>query len=102
MRWLVFPALVLAVAACHKSSPAPAASQPASPAKPATGAAPTASAPAAPTPAPAEPAAPALAVGSEAPDFALPGTDGKVHKLSDDRGKRAVVLAWYPKAFTGG
>jgi thioredoxin-dependent peroxiredoxin len=42
-----------------------------------------------------------LKAGDTAPDFSLPGTDGKVHKLSDLRGK-AVVLAWYPKAFTGG
>jgi thioredoxin-dependent peroxiredoxin len=42
-----------------------------------------------------------LKPGDKAPDFSLPGTDGKVHKLSDYRGK-TVVLAWYPKAFTGG
>ena len=36
-----------------------------------------------------------------APDFSLPGTDGKTHKLSDYKGK-TVVLAWFPKAFTGG
>ena len=52
------------------------------------------------------PAAPAqysadLKVGDVAPDFALMGSDGKVHKLSDYRGK-TVVLAWFPKAFTGG
>jgi peroxiredoxin Q/BCP len=43
----------------------------------------------------------ALNVGDKAPDFTLPGTDGKTHTLSDYRG-REVVLAWYPKAFTGG
>jgi peroxiredoxin Q/BCP len=42
-----------------------------------------------------------LKVGDPAPPFALPGSDGKVHKLSDYRGK-TVVLAWFPKAFTGG
>lgn len=49
------------------------------------------------------PAAPAaeLKVGDKAPDFSLPGTDGKTHKLADYRGK-TVVLAWYPAAFTGG
>ncbi len=42
-----------------------------------------------------------LKVGDTAPPFALQGSDGKVHKLSDYRGK-TVVLAWFPKAFTGG
>ena len=42
-----------------------------------------------------------LKVGDQAPDFALQGSDGKVHKLSDYKGKH-VVLAWFPKAFTGG
>lgn len=42
-----------------------------------------------------------LKVGDKAPDFALPGSDGKIHKLSDSKGK-TVVLAWFPKAFTGG
>lgn len=42
-----------------------------------------------------------LKVGDKAPDFALPGSDGKIHKLSDYKGK-TVVLAWFPKAFTGG
>jgi peroxiredoxin len=42
-----------------------------------------------------------LKVGDPAPAFALQGSDGKVHKLSDYKGK-TVVLAWFPKAFTGG
>jgi peroxiredoxin len=42
-----------------------------------------------------------LKAGDTAPDFALPGSDGKVHRLSDYKGK-TVVLAWFPKAFTGG
>ena len=42
-----------------------------------------------------------LKVGDMAPDFALQGSDGKVHKLADYKG-RTVVLAWFPKAFTGG
>src|SRR3954468_20650301 len=43
-----------------------------------------------------------LKVGDQAPDFSLQGTDGKTHKLSEDKGKEAVVLAWFPKAFTQG
>jgi peroxiredoxin Q/BCP len=43
-----------------------------------------------------------LKVGDKAPDFTLKGTDGKTHKLSDYKGKQPVVLAWYPKALTGG
>lgn len=43
-----------------------------------------------------------LKVGDMAPDFTLPGTDGKTHKLSDFRGKQAVVVAWFPRAFTQG
>ncbi len=42
-----------------------------------------------------------LKVGDAAPDFSLAGSDGKTHKLSGLKGK-AVVLAWFPKAFTGG
>jgi peroxiredoxin Q/BCP len=42
-----------------------------------------------------------LKVGDPAPNFALVGSDGKTHRLSDYKG-RAVVLAWFPKAFTGG
>jgi peroxiredoxin Q/BCP len=41
-------------------------------------------------------------VGDMAPDFSLQGSDGKTHKLSDYRGKQAVVIAWFPKAFTQG
>ena len=43
-----------------------------------------------------------LKVGDEAPAFNLPGSDGKSHRLADYKGKSAVVLAWFPKAFTGG
>jgi peroxiredoxin Q/BCP len=49
-------------------------------------------------------AAPAvtLKVGDPAPAFSMMGSDGKVHALKDYAGKQAVVLAWFPKAFTGG
>ena len=40
--------------------------------------------------------------GGDAPQFSLPGSDGGAHALADHLGKRAVVLAWFPKAFTGG
>ncbi len=40
--------------------------------------------------------------GDEAPVFSLPGSDGVVHRLADFKGKKAVVVAWFPKAFTGG
>tara|TARA_R110002096_G_scaffold219289_3_gene407570 strand:- start:886 stop:1089 length:204 start_codon:yes stop_codon:yes gene_type:complete len=43
-----------------------------------------------------------LAVGDKAPGFSLEGSDGKTYKLSDFKDKQAVVVAWYPKAFTGG
>jgi thioredoxin-dependent peroxiredoxin len=43
-----------------------------------------------------------LRPGDPAPDFELPGSDGKTYKLSDFKGKKPVVLAWFPKAFTGG
>ena len=39
--------------------------------------------------------------GDQAPDFALAGSDGKVHKLSDYKGQ-VVIVAWFPRAFTGG
>ena len=42
-----------------------------------------------------------LKVGDPAPDFTLPGSDGKTYSLSQLKGKH-VVLAWFPKAFTAG
>jgi cytochrome oxidase Cu insertion factor (SCO1/SenC/PrrC family) len=43
-----------------------------------------------------------LKVGDTAPDFTLTDTTGKAVKLSDFRGKKSVVLAFYVLAFTGG
>jgi len=43
-----------------------------------------------------------LKVGDMAPDFTLPATDGKKVTLSEFRGKKNVVLAFFPAAFTGG
>jgi thioredoxin-dependent peroxiredoxin len=51
----------------------------------------------------AEPApAVELKVGDKAPNFKLQGSDGKTYSLSDFVGKKAVVLAWFPAAFTKG
>ena len=43
-----------------------------------------------------------LKVGDTAPDFTLNDTEGQPVKLSDLRGKKNVVLAFYVLAFTGG
>ena len=43
-----------------------------------------------------------LAVGDPAPDFKLMASDGKTYRLSDFKGKKAVVIAWFPRAFTSG
>ena len=43
-----------------------------------------------------------LQVGDMAPDFTLQASDGETYKLVDFRGKQAVVIAWYPRAFTRG
>jgi len=53
---------------------------------------------------PAQPTPPKthLKVGQPAPDFTLPDTAGKPVKLSDFKGKKNVVLAFYVLAFTGG
>ena len=40
--------------------------------------------------------------GDAAPDFALLASDGVTYRLSDFRGRKPVVIAWFPKAFTGG
>lgn len=44
----------------------------------------------------------ALEVGELAPDFELPGSDGQTYRLSDYRDRQAVVLAWFPRAYTSG
>jgi len=43
-----------------------------------------------------------LKVGEPAPDFTLPSTTGEKVRLSDFKGKKNVVLAFYVLAFTGG
>jgi peroxiredoxin Q/BCP len=44
----------------------------------------------------------ALAPGVKAPGFTLLGSDGREYRLTDFVGKRGLVLAWFPKAFTSG
>jgi cytochrome oxidase Cu insertion factor (SCO1/SenC/PrrC family) len=87
-------ALVFALAACTSAQEAPRTpAQTASPQPTAT-----------PQQRPAQPQAPKthLKVGDLAPDFTLPDTKGQPVKLSDFRGKKNVVLAFYVLAFTGG
>lgn len=43
-----------------------------------------------------------LEVGDTAPGFELPGSDDETYTLEDFRDKQVVVIAWFPKAFTGG
>lgn len=91
-------ALALALAACGSGEPTAQTAQAAdNTASTAAQVQPTQAAPAPPA---AEPSGP-LAVGSMAPDFELPGSDGSTHRLSDYAGQH-VVLAFFPKAFTGG
>lgn len=41
-------------------------------------------------------------VGEAAPDFEVLGSDGNTYTLSQFKGKSPVVIAFFPKAFTGG
>lgn len=43
-----------------------------------------------------------LKIGDAAPDFTLPSTTGQPFKLADHIGKKTVVVAFFPMAFTGG
>lgn len=51
---------------------------------------------------PAAPMSATLKVGDTAPDFTLPSTEGKKVTLAEFHGKKTVVLAFFPAAFTGG
>jgi len=44
----------------------------------------------------------ALEEGDKAPDFSLQASDGKTYSLSQFLGEKPVVIAFFPKAFTGG
>lgn len=43
-----------------------------------------------------------VATGDDAPDWEMVGSDGKTYSSDQFKGKQAYVIAWYPKAFTGG
>ncbi len=43
-----------------------------------------------------------VSVGDAVPAFELTGSDGKTYTNKQFEGKKAIVIAWYPKAFTGG
>lgn len=43
-----------------------------------------------------------LKVGDMAPNFKLQASDGQTYSLADFKGKKAVVVAWFPAAFTRG
>ena len=92
IRKLTPAALALALAACASAQEAPK-----TPAQ-------TTQQPAATPQRQQQPAAPKthLKAGDPAPDFTLPDTKGQPVKLSDFRGKKNVVLAFYVLAFTGG
>jgi cytochrome oxidase Cu insertion factor (SCO1/SenC/PrrC family) len=94
--------LTLCGAACQKAGEAPAGANTASTANNANAANTSGGAQAGA--APQQPSAPVthLKVGDRAPDFELTDTEGQPVKLSDFRGKKNVVLAFYVLAFTGG
>lgn len=50
----------------------------------------------------ATPARAEVAVGDDAPAFELKGSDGKTYSRDQFKDKQVVVIAWFPKAFTGG
>ena len=55
-----------------------------------------------PTPTPTPAVVYPVNAGDAAPDFTLEGTDGKTYTLSKELKGRWLVLAWFPKAYTGG
>jgi len=52
--------------------------------------------------APSTDAAPRPKPGDAAPAFSLPASTGQTVSLADFAGKKTVILAFFPKAFTGG
>ena len=50
----------------------------------------------------AQEAAAVLEEGDKAPNFSLPASDGKTYTLAQFIGVKPTVIAFFPKAFTGG
>ncbi len=50
----------------------------------------------------ASPSDVALRPGDRAPEFSSLASDGSTYRLSDFLGHTPIVIAWFPKAFTGG
>lgn len=96
VRALLLAALALCGLSCQKAAQPDATSQKAGPAQ-----TPAASGERAASDQPTAPQT-QLKVGDPAPDFALTDTEGQTVRLSDFRGKKNVVLAFYVLAFTGG
>ena len=90
----IITVLSLSCLTCQRSGQAPGGGTGANDAKPPGGAQAGAQQPAAPQT--------HLKVGDRAPDFELTDTEGQKVRLSDFRGKKNVVLAFYVLAFTGG
>jgi len=43
-----------------------------------------------------------LRVGDRAPEFVAQASDGATYRLTDFLGRKPIVIAWFPKAFTSG
>jgi peroxiredoxin Q/BCP len=43
-----------------------------------------------------------LRAGDRAPEFVAQASDGTTYRLTDFLGRRPIVIAWFPKAFTSG
>lgn len=43
-----------------------------------------------------------LKVGDKLPGFEMLGSDEKTYRAEDFAGKQAIIVAWFPRAFTGG
>jgi hypothetical protein len=97
---LIF-ALLVACGGNEASKPAPAGTPDEATAPPRAAASANAPTPPAPEPPPPDDG-PGIGLGDVAPTFSLPDDSGKELRLDQYRDQRAVLLAFYPKDFTGG